>query len=603
MSFAAELNDFINGFEAGNKMVDRYDDKAYKQMRTKVLGLQGDLLGTKIRDANDPEMRKMNRALIGARTNYLGAMSDRLRNPGGGKNAPEMYDNGDNPVSLPDVTPPATDKTSALGLPLQDDTQGDNYEQTAAEGGRVMDQKEVDQMVDGARAMETPSALGAMERMHKQRMKAQGVDKSVKGYADGGTVEPDDTNEEDQSTPDNATVTEGSYGGFSAEAGRDAVIEAVRYGPQAYGLTQQPNTALPSPQRAQRVRAYMSGQGAPSPQLMQQVYAKVDPEHKLSESQRVMAAMSAVRQYYLRQGNVQKANNAVLGMLQQNRINYMHYSALSKAALHGGNLDAAAMFASKAYANVPTGKDMKIVNKNGRLVYTAIDDATGNIIRKGILTPQELGAAVTGFTPDQFDKTLMEMAGQSTKAQAPRGEKAADLKTRTGLINEATPVPADATTGEPGKPTPDVEDARSLAHGLLAQNKGIGAKDAVKMAQMMTDPSVPLPKKTEAEGGAFYQFKGGPKMFVSDDVLERMVEMRQMKSPAGDVPVGSSRAADDPMANPKDLGEMGANSGTSRKIEGSILPRRDNTQRIARQSADQFTAGQKQPAPAPDYQE
>lgn len=590
MSFFGEINGFLNGFQAGQKIKSNYDDRAYKQARTKLMGAQQSVLEQKIKDLQDPDQRSANLALTRERANYLGAMSTRLRNPGGGRRGAtgEVYDDDPNVPSVTDASRPVPEPTPGPQSDLESEYQPEeDTTQFAAEGGKIEDPKELERVTDAARAIGSQnSAIGAIERMHKQR---------AKGYAEGGMVdEDDDPNDEDDTMPDTASSTQGStqgYGGFAVEAGRDAVNAALQYGKKYYGLNQ-PQTATPDPQRGQRIMAYLGGKGAPPPALMQQVYDKIDPKRQMTEGVRNMAAYSALWQFYMKKGQPDKAQKAVLGILQQNRVNAMHYAALSKAALEGGNLDGAAQFAAKAYANVPTGKDVKIEkDQNGQLVYTATDEATGKVIKKGIMSPQELGAQIMGFTPDKFDDTITEMAGKKAPKPArelgpPRGDKPTDVEKRAALVDQA--APDDVTDKSLG-------NVRSLADGILQSNK-LRPDDAVKMARMLTDPSQTF-NKTEAKGGAYYKFKGGPKVFLSDDMIERITEMRLEAGPESDVPIGQSRAADDPEgAKPSALSQLGERVSDAVK-SGRRIERRDNTQRIAKQSADQFEANERPAAP------
>jgi hypothetical protein len=152
------------------------------------------------------------------------------------------------------------------------------------------------------------------------------------------------------------------------------------------------------------------GAAATAPTLLQQIYKAVDPKGQMTEAQRVMASYSALWQYHMRRGQLNEANKAAFGLLQVHRHNTMRYAALVRAA-DQGHLDGAAQFAAKAFVNVPNGKDVRITNEGGRLVYNAVDDRTGEVIRKGIFTPQEIGAWVMQTDPTKFDEYIHEFAG------------------------------------------------------------------------------------------------------------------------------------------------------------------------------------------------
>jgi hypothetical protein len=144
------------------------------------------------------------------------------------------------------------------------------------------------------------------------------------------------------------------------------------------------------------------------PLVTQAVHDKVDPKHQLSESQRTMAALSAIWQYHNNRGEPEKAQRAVAAMLQNHRINKARYEALRSAANQGGHPDPGATYAARIYVGVP-GKDLKITkDQYGRLIARGTDEATGKVITKKIMTPAELGAALTGVPAESFEKLLAE---------------------------------------------------------------------------------------------------------------------------------------------------------------------------------------------------
>jgi tetratricopeptide (TPR) repeat protein len=134
----------------------------------------------------------------------------------------------------------------------------------------------------------------------------------------------------------------------------------------------------------------------------------------------MMASYSALWRYHMRRGQLDQAQNAALGLLQAHHRNMGHYTALARAALDKGHLDTAAQFAGKAFANIPNGKDVRVYQgADGRLGCEVRDDRSGEVVRKGILTPQEIGAWVMGTTPDKFDELAYQLAGQ----EMPKPEK------------------------------------------------------------------------------------------------------------------------------------------------------------------------------------
>lgn len=152
--------------------------------------------------------------------------------------------------------------------------------------------------------------------------------------------------------------------------------------------------------------------GGLNPQEMEAVRKAIDPERKLTESQRNLAALGSVYQYWANKGDPQKAQRVAFQMLQHYRLAVQRYAAIAAHVANEGNLGLAAKATLKAYANVPEGKDMELTNDPDdpkRLVYSFTDE-NGKTILKGIPTPQQLAASAMGLATDGFDKALLAAA-------------------------------------------------------------------------------------------------------------------------------------------------------------------------------------------------
>lgn len=475
------LSGFLQGFQAGDKMAASWSDEKYKKVRSKYMEAQMGLVNQKTKDLQDPEMRAAKLRQMNTASDFRGelgetykdnrrrrALQDQGMTPGGtvpveeGYTPPKMPDVGATPPGAQSAIPTAGPTMAQNDVPLEDpdDTIQDGQQFTGAKGGIVPRKRQ-----------------------------------AIKHYQEGGVVDDDDDepDDEDDTMPDSATSTTGMgtpYGGYSAMAAHDAVLSAGN-GLQQVAASQR--TAL-NPSGGGR--AVLSGKGAAGPMLTQQVYDKVDPKHEMSEGQRNMAAYSAVWQYYQGKGMPKEAQQAVTGLYQQNRINAGHYAALSAAALKAGHLDAAASYAAKAYGNIPDGRDLKITNENGRLMYSVTDEKTGKVQKKGIMTPQELGAAVTGFTPATFEAQIAAAsgvrAGKGAKLQ--QADKPKDRDQSQKNLDEAYGTPKEGDT--------HADDIKSAAYQILnAPGQKILEKDAVSAAKgiLYVDPKNPDTPQWKAE--------------------------------------------------------------------------------------------------------
>jgi hypothetical protein len=191
----------------------------------------------------------------------------------------------------------------------------------------------------------------------------------------------------------------------------EAVLDGIRYSLQQVGLDQ--GAAVTDPDRAKKMSQYLMGAGAAPKAVIDQAYDKVDPKHELPDSERTMAALGMVYDHYVSRGEAGKAKAAAASIIQYQRKLFQQYSAIAKAAVADGDIDAATKAAVKAYDSVPDGQGMKVKKlENGRYQIDITDEATGNTISKPVLTPQEIGGWAMKVSPGSFDQFIMEAAGQ-----------------------------------------------------------------------------------------------------------------------------------------------------------------------------------------------
>jgi hypothetical protein len=153
-----------------------------------------------------------------------------------------------------------------------------------------------------------------------------------------------------------------------------------------------------------------------TPTEMHAVRKKIDPRNELGEDQRNIAALSAVYQNKLKQGDAQGAQQAAFSILQNYRLASQRYAAISAAA-ETGTMDATAKAAMKAYANIPYGKDFKIWKaSDGQLNYSITDEKDGKTISQDIASPQQMAAAAMGVATKGFEDFLLQQAGTTASS-------------------------------------------------------------------------------------------------------------------------------------------------------------------------------------------
>lgn len=397
MGFAQEIKDFLSAAQAGQKIFGAKNDEEYKRLRNQRLQQQID-------KDNDPEADKLKKdelrarirardasiGLTNARTGLVGEQRRRLRDMPAVGSAPQLD------MTAPEFAPREPYQTPAV---------------PAAPGPQS--------------AIEPPNQFASAEGdpdMEDRMFSATGG--YVQRFAAGGMVDdgPDDEPDADEddyapeaaipaAAPTDVSARSRTPTSFSQEAAHDAVKDGLNFGVKSFGLDRP--AAVSDNGRGQQYRAYATGRGAAPVADMNAIRKAVDPQGKMSESERNLAALSAVYQFKLNRGDTKGAQSAAFAMLQHYRIASQRYAAIAHAAAEQGDIDGAAKAAMRAYANIPDGKDLKITRaKDGQLAYSFVDEQTGKTISKGIASPQQLASAAMGVASQGFDQFLLDAAGQ-----------------------------------------------------------------------------------------------------------------------------------------------------------------------------------------------
>jgi hypothetical protein len=283
-----------------------------------------------------------------------------------------------------------------------------------------------------------------------------------KRFAEGGMVERDDRMEPlarddtEDDVPQEALPTDMSSQSRPRapaagpanllEAGHKAVKDALMFVAGRAGLTQR--AAVADPSRSANARAYLSGQGAAPRADMQVVLQAVDPEGKMSESERNLAAFGSVYNYYVARDPA-KAQAAAGAMLQYYRLASARYNAIAQAHAQSGDIDGTVANLARAYANIPNGQDVQFQkNQDGTFSYSFVDDS-GKTISKGIATPQQIAGLAMKMGPADFDKWILDAAGKRATAQAaPQGPSKAFADATGALDRSQYAIPGSPAMAE-----------------------------------------------------------------------------------------------------------------------------------------------------------
>lgn len=564
MSFSAEMKDFLNAYKTGQSINASRTDQDYKEAQTEAAKL-------KTQRDNDPETLKLAtdqaRATLDATRQRMGLaasargdasknaalsrelLTERIRqlkaasqDPGSG-----LYPPGAINPSVGATGPVPAPTAGALPIgPSTLNTGEDAY----ADGGLV------DEGDEELPAEAAPTA-GVLPTEPEGMPAGAPTDVSARSRGTG--------------------VPRGLEGIISPQLVDDARRAGLTWGIEKAGLHQA--GALRTPAALAKARAIAQGQGGLSEQEMSAAKQAVDPEGKMTESQRNLAALGSVYQFWANKGEPEKAKRVAFQMMQYYRGASQRYAAIAAKAAEGGNMDLATKAALKAYQNVPDGKDIEIMaNPDGGLMYTYTDEK-GDVVAKGVATPQQLASSAMGLASGGFDKALMQAAGATpdtgaVKEGGGKPQSATDRKVEGENIAAEVDKLKTAWQAKNKDATPDENqwaEVANVAQHIYQQNPKANANEvaaaANEMLSMGSDPEKPNFKIKPGEDGkpSTVSFGGKLKVQLDDDQLESILNSRAARVKAATDAIDKKMTALD---EPSTLDKIG--EGAARVAKGVV---------------------------------
>lgn len=221
-------------------------------------------------------------------------------------------------------------------------------------------------------------------------------------FADGGVVEAlpqevtDGTASADYMSSAPSRPSQDVYSYRDPQGMGDIADAAIAYGTKVFKLDR---AAIPQadPQAQEGARAFAMNVGAARPEEIQTVEKTVDPEYKMSRSERQIAKYKAMYDYWMDHNEPEKASRAVFAMSMAAKDAARTYGIVATQALKRGDTKIAADAIAKAYDEVPDGRSIKVgdVNKDG--VTFEMHDINGNITDKGKMAINEMIRVATGM--------------------------------------------------------------------------------------------------------------------------------------------------------------------------------------------------------------
>jgi hypothetical protein len=169
----------------------------------------------------------------------------------------------------------------------------------------------------------------------------------------------------------------------------------------------------------------------------------VDPGKRLSEAQRVMKKLAWGFEAAHQKGDPKAAGEVATSLMKTYKRLSQGYAQMGKTLEEKGDTDGALQAFVRAYAYIPDGREIKISKTpDGRFAYKYTDNVTGEVISKGIQTPDEmLAAASNGFMNRWEDLVTMGRDESKVPSEAVRsaigGTNAAPDLDKANTVDEA----------------------------------------------------------------------------------------------------------------------------------------------------------------------
>ena len=438
MSFSQEAKDFISSFNTTGKFINDYQlNKARKGYY--------DALTDKL-NKPDPVEAAFDKGV----KSYKGINTDLGSDDAGKNNGPALTSPDQLDTDLGSDT--AGQAKPAIAAPKS----VDDVDTSLDSAGALPEYDDTNLMAAAPSEAEalTPVAQqppGAMTGLYSsggivKRLRAYYGGGMVKGYADGGMVDddepatgaptnlapqtaaapgqPDDDDPEfgyepfpaaagaEGGAPDQGAPAPGGEGGATPDVRlpqpkrRDTLLGMALHGSTMFLQDMfsmrdtQPQGALPVDPGAANPnggRFMFAGLGAASKKDYDEVMKVVDPQGRLDDNIRNIAGIKAVYDYYLKRGDIDKANKAAASLVQYTRNVSAEYGGQAIEAYKRGDFKSAADLVEKGYNQIPDGNklDVTMTRNGGGFVRQMNED--GDVIQQGPFSPEMLMQAATGM--------------------------------------------------------------------------------------------------------------------------------------------------------------------------------------------------------------
>lgn len=203
--------------------------------------------------------------------------------------------------------------------------------------------------------------------------------------------------------------------------------------------------AVPTPEdpamKAQGARRLASGEGAATPDEIQQIDQKIDPDNRLDEASKAMTRLAKTTQWYLEQGRPEDAAASAMALMQAGAQKFGRIGSMAKAAYNEyqkskdpQDLQATVKFLEKAYEQIPDGANINIsINPDTQQLQVAKTNADGEEEMHDISAAELPGLISQAQSGSYYWQEIFKLAdpkGYESKLTSER-QAADDARTRT----------------------------------------------------------------------------------------------------------------------------------------------------------------------------
>jgi hypothetical protein len=256
----------------------------------------------------------------------------------------------------------------------------------------------------------------------------------------------------------------------------DAVKGGADFLLNVFGLHGKGDGAIPGPdagaQAQQGVKRFASNEGAATPDEIQAVDDKIDPNRELSEGDRQMTRLAKTTQWYLQRGEKKKAEAVAASLMQYGAQRFGRLGQIAQAGYQKylqthdpADLEKTTGYLSKAYEMIPDGSKTNItVNPETHMLQSTRTNADGEEETYDI-SPDEL--------PNLIQKTVDQSSywNQIFQLGDPQGQKQKALDRRAAQKDQAA-------LSKEERVAQRQQDEWDRRHGVVRQEKTADAEAA-----------------------------------------------------------------------------------------------------------------------------